>query len=757
MENCNSNSKISLWLTFADDKLPFEQYVHYQVQESQVFFLIFICVGLMLSAIVTFVVSVVSGDTGMYVIISVIARTVRMVAFGAYTYTILERRFDMKYKLNLNILYTGNVATVGYVIVPAIVILCTRLSDGCPWEKDTCENSVSTLLHSMVTLSLVIILCPIVVKVYNISILVLSVLVAYAIVMIILWSVRGVRGSYTSVLSGLILVMVIVYTIRLGSMKSFVNYHDFKESARAQIMTELDKQAVERQSGELRSLIGNIAHDLKTPLQAFLYELDGLVECRDDANRIETVDSLRGVCSFMTMMINRSIDFTKISSGFALIPSYESIHLLESIDWVLGCVGKGRVRESSVNLSVDPLPIEVHGWVITDKQWLLENLLCLTSNAVKFVLDGSITVRVLLVRGEAPGQSEVSKRLGEDHEHIELVDAAVDVKKKSKLRIDTSYPRLFNGDIEVGTSSGILRDTDTGSQEVPEFLKFEVEDTGIGISDELRKKLFKPFQQAQRRAGGTGLGLFALSQRVKALGGQCGINDRSDGQRGSCFWFTIPYRPDFSLMRPASARSRSSSCMGDKMSDMTGNSDPVIDQRPSRVLLVDDSVLIQKTSSRALKKEGFVVDIAVNGEECVRMSKDGDYDVILLDLQMPVMDGFEAITRIRARESEKEREGGSTQEFKFSSVNWADDGTGGGRQFGQGRWNRHGLFVIGVSANSDSLSKENALAAGMDAFITKPLTIDMLRECCRKGGVDLYPAAVVPTITTPRHVNKFVD
>jgi signal transduction histidine kinase len=71
-----------------------------------------------------------------------------------------------------------------------------------------------------------------------------------------------------------------------------------------------------------------------------------------------------------------------------------------------------------------------------------------------------------------------------------------------------------------------------------------VEDNGIGISEEARQTLFQPFKQAQRMAGGTGLGLFSLLKRVEALGGSCGVGSRIDGLEGSIFWFTFPYRCD---------------------------------------------------------------------------------------------------------------------------------------------------------------------------------------------------------------------
>ena len=79
-----------------------------------------------------------------------------------------------------------------------------------------------------------------------------------------------------------------------------------------------------------------------------------------------------------------------------------------------------------------------------------------------------------------------------------------------------------------------------------------VEDHGVGVSSEIQPTLFRPFKQAQRLTGGTGLGLFSLYKRVEALGGKCGCTDRRDGQQGSLFWFTFPYRPDDSALTATS-------------------------------------------------------------------------------------------------------------------------------------------------------------------------------------------------------------
>ena len=88
-----------------------------------------------------------------------------------------------------------------------------------------------------------------------------------------------------------------------------------------------------------------------------------------------------------------------------------------------------------------------------------------------------------------------------------------------------------------------IQKEDSG-RDIPLVLKFEVQDTGIGLSEEAMKNLFNPFKQAQRLAGGTGLGLYSLAKRMDALKGYYGVEKRKDGKQGSLFWFAVPYRPD---------------------------------------------------------------------------------------------------------------------------------------------------------------------------------------------------------------------
>ena len=210
-----------------------------------------------------------------------------------------------------------------------------------------------------------------------------------------------------------------------------------------------------------------------------------------------------------------------------------------------------------------------------------------------------------------------------------------------------------------------------------------VEDTGIGIADDLKSVLFQPFQQAQRNAGGTGLGLFSLAGRIKALGGRCGVRDRDDGKQGSVFWFTFPYRPDDTGDAVDEAGVGAPS---PRLAGMTASSLP-----PLRILLTDDSVSILKVTKRFLEKHGHTVETAENGNQslmCLKVRRD-DFDLLITDLQMPVMDGFESVKRFREYEQRLKQ--------------------------GVGR-----VFIVGMSAKADEETKCDVFSMGMDAFVPKP-------------------------------------
>ena len=167
------------------------------------------------------------------------------------------------------------------------------------------------------------------------------------------------------------------------------------------------------------------------------------------------------------------------------------------------------------------------------------------------------------------------------------------------------------------------------------MLRFEVEDTGIGIAPDKQAQLFVAFEQAEaattRKYGGTGLGLVISRRLARLMGGDVGVT--STPGVGSTFWFTVRLRRGSAAQAP----------------------DPVEPRRRVRVgahvLLVEDNAINQEVARELLEGAGLMVDVAANGAEAVDKVSRSHYDVVLMDMQMPVLDGVEATRRIRATDA----------------------------------------------------------------------------------------------------------
>jgi two-component system, sensor histidine kinase and response regulator len=209
------------------------------------------------------------------------------------------------------------------------------------------------------------------------------------------------------------------------------------------------------------------------------------------------------------------------------------------------------------------------------------------------------------------------------------------------------------------------------------LLRFEVSDTGIGLSDEDCERLFQSFHQADssttRRYGGTGLGLAISKKLATLMGGDVGV--RSQAGHGSTFWFTArvgvnELPADFDATQPAA---------------LALEARDIAAIRGARILLVEDNEINQHVASEILRDAGFEVEIAENGLVGVAMAQRTRYDLVLMDMQMPVMDGLAATRELRKTLAPGE------------------------------------LRIVAMTANAMDRDRQACLAAGMDDFVPKPM------------------------------------
>ncbi|WP_321475787.1 two-component regulator propeller domain-containing protein [uncultured Paludibaculum sp.] len=273
----------------------------------------------------------------------------------------------------------------------------------------------------------------------------------------------------------------------------------------------------------------------------------------------------------------------------------------------------------------------------------------------------------------------------------QAIDKGLDVH----IEIDSGVPQQVLGDtlrigqVIMNLVGNAVKFTENGSvilragleAAIGDFvrLRIDIRDTGIGIPPDKLKMIFEPFRQADgstaRNYGGTGLGLSISARLVEIMGGRLTVE--STPGVGSVFSFTLPLKQVKATAGTPVEKIEAAQPAGDVV--------------PARVLLAEDHQINQLVVIRLLEKRGHHVDAVNNGAEAVAAASSGSYDLILMDMQMPVMDGLQAAHEIRALAGPAAR-----------------------------------IPIVALTANALGAAEEECRAAGMDAYLAKPVKPDEL-------------------------------
>ncbi|CAN7280973.1 CHASE domain-containing protein [Pseudoduganella sp. LjRoot289] len=302
--------------------------------------------------------------------------------------------------------------------------------------------------------------------------------------------------------------------------------------------------------------------------------------------------------------------------------------------------------------------------------------------------------------------SNVANQLGESaaRKELELVfeiwPGLSHQLRGDPLRLEQVLLNFTSNAIKFSESGKIyIRARPVEDRDTHTMVRFEVQDSGIGMSQEQVDNLFQSFHQADtsttRRYGGTGLGLVISKQLAELMGGSVGVE--SQQRHGSTFWFTARLAKGTNFLE----QSHGKVLQADVMATIKGAS----------ILLVEDNIFSQQVGQELLEDAGATVCIANNGKEAIDLLLKERFDCVLMDVQMPVMDGYEATRLIRAHP-------------KLT-----------------------GTLVIAMTANAGRDDQARCIAAGMDEFVTKPIAPNLLftvlsRWMTQRAGESGRPAAM---------------